>query len=318
MKIIKISALLVALCLLFPVLLGCEAQSTDTEELSIVSTVFPYYDWTKNLIEGTDADLSLLVKNGTDLHSYNASVFDIVSISSCDLLIMTGGESDAWVEEALKEVQNKDIVVIRLLDILQPEGLALALENEHEHEHDDICEHTFDEHIWLSPAIAMKLVESISSTLCKLDSENAMTYSSNAAAYIEKLSALDTDYKEELESIDTPLLFADRFPFRYLVNSYGLEYFAAFDGCSADFEASFATVTTLASIINEHSLSSVFVTESSTGDIARSVIAASNKKDCAVIALDSMQSLTEGDIKNGADYIEIMKNNLHLLKEGTK
>ena len=313
MKNLKIFIVIFLFSALLLSCVSCTEGGEREDALKVVCTVFPYYDFAKNIMGDIDgAELSLLVKDGADLHSYNATARDIIEISSADIIIMTGGESDAWVEDVLREAQRKDILVVRLLDKLEADGLALEADPD-EHEHDEECEHIFDEHIWLSPKMAQRIVEYITEALVSSDGANAEKYRTNATAYGEELAALDKDFSESLND-DKPLVFADRFPFSYLARDYSLECVAAFSGCSADSEASFATVMELSMVINEHSLNKIFVTESSSGDIARSVIGASKKTDCKTLVIDSMQSINESDIKNGANYIEIMRSNLASLK----
>lgn len=316
-KIIKIFLAFLTVATVLLSAIGCGEVAVEDDDIKIVTTIFPYYDITKNIINGANGvSLSLLVGDGADLHSYNATARDIIEISSADILIMAGGESDAWVEAALKESQNKDIEVVRLVDELHSDGLAIPADS-HEHEHNETCveAHLFDEHIWLSPKMAGKIVEYITDALTSLDSTRAEQYVANAALYGERISALDSSFAKTLaDTNERPIVFADRFPFAYLARDYSLLTFAAFSGCSSDSEASFSTVTSLASYIDNYSLSKIYVTESSTGDLARSVITASGNPDCEIIVLDSMQSITKTDIQNAANYIEIMEQNLMLLK----
>ncbi len=223
----------------------------DAGTLSIVATIFPEYDWLMNVLgdDPAGADVTLLCGSGVDLHSYQPSVDDVMKIADCDLFIYVGGESDSWVKDALGNAVNGDMIVINLLDCLgsrarQEETAEGMQEEEHGDSHED--EDSYDEHVWLSLKNAAVCTEAIRDALCELDREHASVYEDNAAEYIRQLNALDTEYREAVDAAETrTLLFADRFPFRYLTDDYGLAYFAAFPGCSAETEASFETVTFL-------------------------------------------------------------------------
>ena len=253
----KTLALFLSLMLLISVLSGCGSQTTpttDTDQLSIVCTIFPEYDWVKNLLgdEAKNAELTLLLDSGVDLHSYQPTADDIIKISTCDMFIYVGGESDAWVEDALKEATNKDMVVINLLEVLgdsvKEEEVVEGMEAEEEPDAEEQEEEPeYDEHVWLSLKNAKLLCSYIAQQLALIDEANAQRYTNNADAYIAKLDALDAEYQTAVDSARVKtVLFGDRFPFRYLVDDYGLAYYAAFIGCSAETEASFETVASLA------------------------------------------------------------------------
>ena len=288
--------------------------------------------------KASGANVTMLLDNGVDLHSFQPTAADIMKISSCDLFIYVGGESDEWVEDALKEAVNKDMIVINLMDELGSavkeeeivEGMQEEDEHDHEHEegedHDEEHEHhheegevEYDEHVWLSLKNAQVLVKSISDALQKIDASNAGSYKKNADAYIESLKALDADYKAAVDAAGTKtILFGDRFPFRYMVDDYGLTYYAAFVGCSAETEASFETITFLAKKVDELSLPAIFTIEGKDKRIAETIAQNTASKDQKILTLDSMQSVSSGDIKNGATYMSIMESNLSVLKEALK
>lgn len=219
------------------------AEAGTTEDsgkiLKIVTTIFPEYDWTRAVLgdREADVDLTMLLDNGTDLHSFQPAVKDIMKVSSCDLLIYVGGESDQWIEDALESAQNKDMKTINLMEVLgdtikEEETVEGMQESDHGHEDED--EKEYDEHVWTSLRNASVICGIIAETLEEMDPENKDVYASNAAAYQEKLSNLDTEYQNTVDSAkQNTLLFADRFAFRYLVDDYGLNYYAAFSGCSA-------------------------------------------------------------------------------------
>lgn len=296
-----IAAILV-LMLLFVPLYGCGKQDAGEgeETLKIVSTIFPSYDWVREILgeEADRAELSLLVKNGVDLHSYQPSVEDIVTVSDCDLFIYVGGESDGWVEDALDASDNPNQIAVNLLQVLGVDGDAEA-----------------DEHVWLSLKNAKIFCAYIAEQLTSLDPERAQVYADNLDAYTERLDALDADYQTAVEeSAGNPIIFGDRFPFQYLFDDYGLAYFAAYAGCSAEAEVSFDTVITLAEKLDALGLSYVFVSETSDKSLAQTIIQSTEAKNQEILVLDSMQSVTEDQMEAGVTYLSIMESNLAVLE----
>ena len=332
----KILTLITCLLVFAGVFTGCgssSASGSGSKKLSIVTTIFPEYDWVRNIVgdREKDVDLTMLIDNGVDLHSYQPSTDDIVKISKCDIFIYVGGESDEWVEDALKQAANKEMIVIDLLDVLgdkvkteeHKEGMEHDHdhddhdEGEHDHEHED--EEEKDEHVWLSLKNASALCEHICDKICEKDSAGKDTYKSNTKAYIEKLEKLDKQYKEAVDAAgNKTLVFADRFPFRYLTDDYGLDYFAAFAGCSAESEASFETVVFLAKKVDELGLKSIVQIEGSKGDIAKTVKDNTKSKDQQIVTLDSLQSVTKKDVDGGLTYLGEMEKNLGVIKDALK
>lgn len=309
-------------CLLSTVLLaGCAAPAPAEEKkedgLSIVASIFPAYDWTRNVIgDAAGADLTLLVDSGVDMHSYQPSVGDILTISTCDLFIYVGGESDTWAADALAQAVNEDMVVINLLDALgegaREEEIVEGMEIEEEEE----GEGAMDEHVWLSLRNAMTLTEAIEQALAQIDPGNADLYEENMKTYLGKLSALDEAYALAVEegSRDT-LLFGDRFPFRYLTEDYALNYYAAFAGCSAETEASFETVLFLADKVDELGLPCVLTIDGSDQKIAETIAETAKSESPEILTLDSLQSITGEDMEKGTTYLSVMEENLEVLKK---
>ena len=325
----KIICILLCLIMSASVLAACgDSSQTSGDKLSIAVTIFPEYDWVKQILgdKADNAELTLLLDNGVDLHSYQPTADDIVKIKNCDMFIYVGGESDEWVDDVMEQVENDDMVVINLLEMLgdavKEEEIVEGMEHEEggeDHEHDEAQVHENDEHVWLSLNNARVVCKEIAEKLCVLDPDNASCYTSNAEAYCESLTALNNDYKTVVDGATVKtLLFADRFPFRYLVDDYGLDYYAAFSGCSAESEAKFETITFLAEKIDELGLKAVMKIEGSDGKIADTVISTSTAKNAKVLTLNSMQTLTTRDIANGATYLSVMQSNLEVLKEALK
>ena len=333
----KMISLFLALTMAVGLLAGCgkknatESGESESDKLRIVATIFPGYDWVRQIMgdRAAAADLTMLLDNGVDLHSYQPTTDDIIKVFDCDLFIYVGGESDGWAENALKTAANKDIKVVSLLEALGErvkteeivEGMqdadhAHAHDHEHEHDHGHDHEEEADEHVWLSLKNAAVLVDAISNALQELDPDNKGIYATNAAAYIEKLSALDSAYQSAVDgAARKTVLFGDRFPFRYLVDDYGLSYYAAFAGCSAESEASFETVSFLAKKVDELGLPCVLTIEGKNHKIAETIVENTAEKNQKILTMDSMQSTTSEDVANGTTYLSVMEQNLSVLKE---
>ena len=320
-----------------------EDAKDSNKKISIVTTIFPEYDWVREIV-GNHSDkfeITYLMNKGVDLHSYQASAEDIAKVSSADLFIYVGGESDTWAEDAIAEATNKDMKVINLLnslgsDVKEEEVVeGMAAEDEHDHDHSEEAkdhdhseedkdhdhakegeEVEYDEHVWLSLKNAQKLVMDIEADIESLDPDNAADYAANAKAYVQKLDELDKEYQKAVdESSVKYILVGDRFPFRYLVDDYGLKYSAAFVGCSAETEASFDTITFLAGKLDELGLKNVVTIENSNQKIAKTIIENTKNKDQGLLVLNSLQSVSQKDIDGGLTYLSVMKDNLEVLKK---
>ena len=318
----KITVLLLALFMLVGALAGCGKQNdtNQTDKLSIVTTIFPEYDWVREILgeKADNAEITMLLDHGVDLHSYQPTADDIVKISDCDLFIYVGGESDEWVEDALRNAANGNMKVINLLEVLgdsvKTEEIVEGMQEE-EYEYEEEA----DEHVWLSLKNAKMLVRVISKALQELDPNNKDIYAANADAYVKKLSALDAEYQAAVDAASNKtILFGDRFPFRYLVDDYGLRYYAAFVGCSAETEAGFETISFLAKRVDELKLPCVLTIEGAQHKIAETIVWNTTTKNQKVLTMDSMQSTTTQDVKNGTTYLSVMEKNLSVLKEALR
>ena len=334
----KIIVWLCAVLLIAGSLAGCgTAPAHSGDKLRIVATVYPAYDWVREVLgeEAQNAEITLLADNGVDLHSFQPTAQDMISIASCNMFLYVGGESDEWVEDALEDAANPNMSVIKLFGALGNavkkeeivEGMQVEKDNDDDDddgifdddffEKDEEDEDESDEHVWLSLRNAQIFVDAIAATLGKIDPEKSEAYRQNADAYNKKLAELDLRYQQMVGAAEQhTLLFADRFPFRYLVDDYDLSYYAAFVGCSAESEASFETVTFLAKKVDELGLKSVMVVENSDRKIADTVISATKTRDQSILELNSLQSVTD---KNGADtYLSVMEKNLSVLEAALK
>ncbi|MCR5486576.1 MAG: metal ABC transporter substrate-binding protein [Lachnospiraceae bacterium] len=344
----KVLSLFIAAIMVVGGLCACSSGNNEAAEgndkIQIVTTIFPEYDWVMSVLGGNpaDAEVTMLLDSGVDLHSYQPTADDILKISACDLFIYVGGESDEWVEDALAEAKNKDMVVINLLEVLgdsvkEEEVVEGMQEEDHDHEegeehdeeeedhdHEEGEEHDdhdhgeveYDEHVWLSLRNAAALVQNISDSIQSIDPDNAEVYRNNTSAYIEKLNSLDEEYKTAIQNASfQTILFGDRFPFRYLVDDYGLDYYAAFVGCSAETEASFETIMYLAQKVDELGLPTVMTIEGTDHRIAETIVQNTQTKDQQILTMDSMQGTTSRDVQNGTTYLSVMERNMSVLTD---
>ncbi len=317
-KLLYFSLLLITI-FCFPLLTACENDGEQQNKPSIICSTYAEYDWVQNIL-GDKKDnftLTLLTDGGKDLHNYQPAISDIVKISKADMFIYVGGESTSWVDDALKNKQNKDMIVVNLLSILGDKAQIeddFDEEDEHEHEHEH--EEEYDEHVWLSLNNAQTFVTEIAKKIATLDSANADIYKENASNHVDSLTELDNEYQTEIGKCRVKtLVFGDRFPFKYLATDYSLTYFAAFSGCSAETEASFETKINLAKAIKENELAAVVKIETSDGSIAQSIkdtVRNTYNMEIKIIELDSMQKTNS---KTSKSYLSIMKSNLTALCE---
>ena len=319
----KFTALLLTF-VLFLSLCPVSGLAEEAGKIRVVTTIFPIYDWVREVAgDSENAEITLLLDSGVDLHSFQPSAQDILKVATCDLFIYVGGESDEWAEDALAEAVNPDMVVISLVEALGENAKAeeivegmQAEEAEEEGEEGEEEEPEIDEHVWLSLRNAQVFTSAIADALAQKDPANADSYRANAEAYGAKLAALDAAYAEAVDSAaHKTLLFGDRFPFRYLTDDYGLAYYAAFAGCSAETEASFETVIFLAKKTDELQLPAVLTIEGKDHRIAETIIGSTADKNRKLLTLNSMQGTTANDIEQGATYLKIMEDNLAVLKE---
>lgn len=314
----KIIAALCSILIIASALSGCAAapKTADQGQVKVVATIFPLYDWVREVAgDDVDVNLDLLLDNGVDLHSYQPTAKDIMDISDCDIFVYVGGESDKWVADTLKQADNKDMIVLDLMDILGDAAKEEELkEGMQEDEHEE--EPEYDEHVWLSLKNTKLFVGKIAEALSKADSQHADAFKTNAESYTQKLDSLDKQYTEAVDNASVKtLLFGDRFPFRYMTDDYKLDYYAAFVGCSAETEASFETITFLSNKVDELGLKTIMQIESSDGSIAKTIRDNTKTKDQEILTLDSIQNVTAERIKAGETYLSIMESNLDVLKK---
>lgn len=345
-KFVRLYLCLAIIAMAFSVSCGGGSSSSSSRsggQLNIVVTTFPIYDWTMNVLgdNASNVNVRMLIDSGVDLHSYQPSTDDIIEIANADLFIYGGGNSDGWVEGALNQSKNADLVALNLIEKLG--NRVLFDDHDHgdhhddhddhhdhdhddhdhdDHDHDDHDDHHDhdhdhhghdDEHIWLSLVNAQILVDEIAAALAKIDTANASLYFENAKSYNEELDELHHEYEHVIKAKSKKaVVVADRFPFAYMFEDYGLEQHAAFSGCSAEVEASFDTIKRLAEKTDELGIKTIVKTESKMHNIAETVRDATRGKNQDIIVLDSMQSIVASDLGN-VSYISIMKDNLAAL-----
>jgi len=302
---------------------GCAntTRPTDLGKVNVVATIFPQYDFIRE-IAGEHVNLTMLLPPGTESHSYEPTPQDIILIQNCDIFVYVGGDSDAWVHKILDSMDTSKMKIITLMDCVDivEEELVEGMEGDHEHDEDvdehDAEEHEYDEHVWTSPKNAKIIVQTISNVLCETDAENADIYKENTAAYLNRLDDLDAKFQDVVDSAArNTLVFGDRFPFRYLADAYGLEYFAAFPGCAAETEASAATVAFLIDKVSAENIPVVFHVELSNQKMANII---SEETGAKVLLFHACHNVTKDEMANGVSYIDLMNQNVVNLKEALK
>ncbi len=324
----KIMTLLMVISLCF-VTTGCNKNNNEDNKLSIVSTVYPMYDFVNQII-GDDSEAintTLLLDNGNDMHSYEPSLEDTTKILEANIFIYIGGESDSWVSDVLDKNKDDSLIVINVMDLLKERLLEEEIkegmeghedhEHEHDHEHEEI---ELDEHVWLSLKNASLICSEIYSALDKIDSSNKDLYKQNLDTYLDKLEQLDNEYKTMVSNASKNcILFADRFPFRYMVNDYNIDYFAAFVGCSSATEASTQTIAFLVDKVVELKLNVILVIDGSDQTIANTIKKDALKKDSTqdieILTIDSLQAVNMKSVEDDFSYLKVMKQNLEVLKK---
>lgn len=308
----RLSAMLLAVCLL---LCGCNAQPEpehDPSKLQIVCTSFPAYDFARE-IAGDKAEFTLLIKPGAEVHSYEPTPKDMIRIQQSDLFICNGGESEAWVESLVTPELNI-IYMMDCVDIVEESSEGIyAADHDHDHDHEHEQEVELDEHVWTSPLNAIKICEAISNELCRLDSKNAEAYKTNFTAYKAQLLSLDREFRQVVrDSGKNTLVFADRFPMRYFALEYGLDCYAAFPGCSSETEPSAKTVAYLIDRVREDNIPAVLYMEFSNQKMADVIC---EDTGCKKLPFYSAHSVSAQQFEDGVTYLDLMRIDLNSLKE---
>ncbi len=286
---------------------ACETENEADGGLKVITTNFPPYDFVRQISEGTVIP-EMLLSGGQDSHSYEPTAQEMIKISEADIFICTGGESDSWVDEMLSSIES-DVVVIRMLDCVEP----LCSEHHHEEDEDHHHEHSheeYDEHVWTSPKNAIAIADAISAAMCSADPDNAETYKNGFSSLLEELNALDEELALAADKLTKPLIFGDRFPFLYMAEDYGIEYYAAFSGCSSETEPSAAKMTELIEAAKEHNSEVIYYIEFSTEKVAGTVAEAVGAE---TRLFHSCHSVSDEDLNNGETYVSLMRRNIEAM-----
>lgn len=329
-------------------LFGC----SEIENVDIIALTFPVYDWVSEIMVDVDTDLTydVLIDTGVDTHSFTPTNSDVLKIINAKVIIIYSLESEAWVGELVKS-KNTDVQIIELLDYMDELLIHGHLDtsdhddyefddsyfDEDAHDSDNTednseentednsdehdCDHTYDEHVWLSVKSSISLVQEIKDIIVELDKDNESLYETNTNSYIEKLKILEQSYSNFFTNATSQgLIFADRFPFIYLMNDYNMDYYAAFDGCSADTVASASTIAALVNYTIKLEVNYIYTIEGRTHSVPETILSEIAKKDSTysveILLLNSMQAVTRSEINEGFKYITIMEQNLELFKLG--
>ena len=315
-RIKTLFSLLVVLVLSIALLAACAPKDVAQSKggISIVSTVFPSYDFARQITAGTDADVTLLLQPGEEVHSFDPTSQDIIRIQNADLFLYVGGENDTWVNGVLSGL-DKSVNTFRMMDYvtLYEEELVPGMQPEKEDAAaNGATTKEWDEHVWTAPVNAISIVKAMTAELVSIDPANAKTYQANSDAYVAKLEALDQSFRDVVDSsARKTVVFADRFPARYFVEEFGLQYYAAFPGCSAETEASAATIASLIDHVKSENIPVVFYIEMSNQQMANTVAEATGAK---TMLFHTCHNVTKAEFESGATYLSLMQNNLLALK----
>lgn len=313
-------------CIMLFTLAGCNdlnsKQANSTKGLTVVAAMFAEYDFAKQIV-GEHGKVEMLMPAGAEIHSYEPTPQDIINIKNADIFIYGGGESDTWLDTVLDSVDSDRLKIISMMDICELYEEETVEGMESDHVHDETCEHEhgeeehlhseYDEHVWTSPVNAIKIIEEITGVVCEIDKKYENEYKHNSESYIKKIKLLDEQFRETVNNAKRKLMvFADRFPFRYFVEEYGLNYSAAFPGCSHDTEPGAKTIRYLIDKVNSENIPVIFTIENSNEDVARTI---SDETGAKILEFHSCHNVTKDQLENGVTYVDLMIKNLENLKE---
>ncbi len=306
-KVNIIFTVFLCLCLVFS---GCGVAAPKGDKIKITATLFSEYDFAR-AVAGDRAEVSLLIPPSSDMHTYEPTIGNIAGIENSDLFLYIGGESDTWVERILGAVSGDNLTVLKMSDYVCLADEHTVGESAHDHSHDD---EEYDEHIWTSPDNAEKMIAAIKDALCEIDPESIDYYTENAENYITKIRAQADAVKRVIDAAEhKKIVVADRNPYKYFTDYYGLSCIAAFSGCAEDTDADLATVASLIETVKSENLKSVFVTELSNTSLANTVAENTGAK---VLTLHSYHNISVDDFENGVTYVDLMQRNSAILAEG--
>ena len=322
-------------------------EKFEQKKYSVVSTSFPGYDFARAVTKNTNISTKMLVKPGAETHTYEPTPQDIIDIKNADMFVYVGGDSDTWVEKILKDVGTKKTHVVKLVDLVSTveEEIVEGMEDEDDHEHDHDHDHShshkhddhdhnhdhkhdhdghdhddhdeeegaeIDEHVWTSPKKAMEIVKKIAKVASEIDTAEKNKIDDNTEKYVAEIAAVDKDLHQVIDGKISEIVVADRFPFRYFADEFGLKYAAAFSGCSEQTEASAKTISFLINKVKQDKIKKIYKIELSNGKIAETV---SKDTGAEVLELHSAHNVTADDFSKGVTYVDLMKRNLLALSK---
>lgn len=309
-------------------------EKFEQKKYSVVSTSFPGYDFARAVTKNTNISTKMLVKPGVETHTYEPTPQDIIDIKNADMFIYVGGDSDTWVKKILKDVDTKKTHVVKLVDLVSTveeeivEGMEDEDEHDHDHDHDHHHDHEshahkhdheeeeegleIDEHVWTSPKKAMEIVKKIAKVASEIDVAEKNKIDDNAEKYVAEIAQVDKDLHQAIDGKISEIVVADRFPFRYFADEFGLKYAAAFSGCSEQTEASAKTISFLINKVKQDKVKKIYKIELSNGKIAETV---SKDTGAEVLELHSAHNVTAEDFSKGVTYVDLMKRNLVALSK---
>ncbi len=313
-------------------------EKFEQKKYSVVSTSFPGYDFARAVTKNTNISTKMLVKPGAETHTYEPTPQDIIDIKNADMFVYVGGDSDTWVKKILKDVDTKKTHVVKLVDLVSTveeeivEGMEDEDEHDHEHDHDHSHSHEhdheshehkhdhdeeeegpeIDEHVWTSPKKAMEIVKKIAKVASEIDAAEETKINDNAEKYVAEIAQVDKDLHQAIDGKISEIVVADRFPFRYFADEFGLKYAAAFSGCSEQTEASAKTISFLINKVKQDKIKKIYKIELSNGKIAETV---SKDTGAEVLELHSAHNVTADDFSKGVTYVDLMKRNLLALSK---
>lgn len=307
LAVITAAATVLSLC-------ACSSESSysksDSGKLKIISTVFPPYDLARQ-IAGDNAEISILLPLGSEIHNYEPSAKDMIAIRNCDIFLYIGGENEQWAEKLINSNDTENVTAVKLIDYV-PTLSEDEDEHDHDHGHDHEHEHETDEHIWTSPKNAQLMLSAVYDAICKVDPSDKQTYTKNKDAYAKQLSDLDNAYRSAVDNAkNKTIVLADKFPFRYLAHEYGIEFSAAFAACSDESEPGVSTMIKLTKTIKENNIPAVYYLEFSSTKIADTLC---DETGATKLMLHSCHNVSKQDIENNVSYVDLMKQNLENLK----
>lgn len=307
LAVITAAATVLSLC-------ACSSESgyssSDSGKLKIISTVFPPYDLARQ-IAGDNAEISILLPPGSEIHNYEPSAKDMIAIRNCDIFLYIGGENEQWAEKLINSNDTENVTAVKLIDYV-PTLSEDEDEHDHDHDHEHEHEHETDEHIWTSPKNAQLMLSAVYDAICKVDPSDKQTYTKNKNAYAKQLSDLDNAYRSAVDNAkNKTIVLADKFPFRYLAHEYGLEFRAAFAACSDESEPGVSTMIKLTKTIKENNIPAVYYLEFSSTKIADTLC---DETGATKLMLHSCHNVSKQDIENNVSYVDLMKQNLENLK----